>query len=49
MTLDMQIGLKNSTYTVLVLHANLIEPWCAQILNIILSVSVRIFLDQFII
>ena len=44
MTLDMQIGLKNSAYTVLVLHVNLIEPWCAQILNIILNVSIRIFL-----
>ena len=49
MTLNMQIGLKNAAYTVLVLHVNLIGPWCAQILNIILSVSVRIFLDQFII
>ena len=44
MTLDMQIGLKNSAYTVLVLHVNLVEPWCAQILNIILNVSIRIFL-----
>lgn len=31
----------------LILHVNLIGPWGAQILNIILSVFVRIFLDEF--
>ena len=49
MTPDMQIGFKNSAYPVLVLHVNLIGAWCAQILDIILNVSVRIFLDEFII